>query len=1224
MATAQAIRTVAQRLWQTKHRQRFQPAARPALNLTEALQRECYRRGFVPVVPIEQYRTEGQWITIGGSQSGDVRHAGGTPVRVDGSGRITAGPGGLEGRTMGQVDRDKESPKSQGKADESNNSNRQGEIRNRPNRGTEADQDAGHATSIQGRDGRGEQVLGHNAGGSPATTTDPSQADDNGGSDGKMAARKIVPATASEQPKQQGLFGPLDPESGKPKKPAPSGEKQRAIGFPEESADASRGQRSGVKHLPDGRQVGATTVNVSELKTDPQRFQYKVSGIGAGGVNEELKEVRQYRPEFGGQLLVWHDPADNADYVINGHHRYELASRSPQTETWQGEMNVMFIDAKNAEEARSIGALANIAEGHGTPLDAAKFMRDTGKTAEDMATEGISLKGATADKGAVLSKLSDRTFRKLIDGMIPEGRAIAVARDLQGNPELQDEILKDVEKAEQKKGRTVPDSVVSEMAREAALAPTVEQEVNDLFGSSTEQKNLRVARAEIKSALRQEISAQLAAHRAVTGRGRAERLAETGTAVNVEASKQAAQEAAEQKFYFDKLVNTKGPISELANRYAVEFDAATTQRQRQAIRKRASEEGAKAIQEALRGRVEAFSKAHGRNSGQPGSGRVVRPGRSRVAEHFARAFRMKGWSEPVNYLRELFAMEFARRDRETFAKRKPATGQGSFDWDESKHPRAADGKFGQGGGGNGAKGSTGSSKTVPGPAAKEPEKQPESMPGQKGLFGEDEHKTAPEAPKKNPYVDMFADVGRGRQDTFWAGMKDQAGQGQLFNRDKVGAETMNADVQKALDHLFTSSPNGISDKATRRFLGRWPNLPENDTKAVLTAIATQNARSQESEDASRESLNAEVREASEAWELAAFTLRNLFGEPTKSQRSEAEYFTTKDGRTIRLAQHAGVYDRSMADVDLVVGRWSSLKTKAQVQDALTALNTTHSPQPTTASPGSVTRADALIREPQSPEEMATLFEAVKRHPYYQEAQRRLSEYGPNLTTWSQRQNQDAQGNYTPERSKIHQEIIGRMLNPRAAAPEGTRPKAFFLMGPPAAGKTTAGAPMSKKLGVEFTTINPDDAKAALPEYQGWNAGILHEESSDITEKQLLPQAIAARHNLQFDLTGKNGEKLAQQAEELANRGYDIHICHVKLPSEKAAYRAWMRFRKGAFVTEGEPGRFVDPQYSGVDVDGKPDQTYQRLKSHPAVRSWMQVSTDVPRGQAPQTLDEGQR
>jgi hypothetical protein len=50
--------------------------------------------------PMRYKATGERWITIGGSPSGGKEHAGGTPVRIDGSGRITAGPSALEGRDL--------------------------------------------------------------------------------------------------------------------------------------------------------------------------------------------------------------------------------------------------------------------------------------------------------------------------------------------------------------------------------------------------------------------------------------------------------------------------------------------------------------------------------------------------------------------------------------------------------------------------------------------------------------------------------------------------------------------------------------------------------------------------------------------------------------------------------------------------------------------------------------------------------------------------------------------------------------------------------------------------------------------------------------------------------------------------------------------------------------------------------------------------------------------
>src|SRR5207253_1802522 len=108
----------------------------------------------------------------------------------------------------------------------------------------------------------------------------------------------------------------------------------------------------------------------------------------AGVVREgsATEGVAKWNPDLGGILLVWHDPADKKTYVINGHHRLDIAKKL-------GADNVVvrYINAKDAEEARSKGALTNIAEGHGTAVDAAKWMRDTHNTLEDMAKEGVSV-----------------------------------------------------------------------------------------------------------------------------------------------------------------------------------------------------------------------------------------------------------------------------------------------------------------------------------------------------------------------------------------------------------------------------------------------------------------------------------------------------------------------------------------------------------------------------------------------------------------------------------------------------------------------------------------------------------------------------------------------------------------------------------------------------------------------------------------------------------------
>jgi hypothetical protein len=231
----------------------------------------------------------------------------------------------------------------------------------------------------------------------------------------------------------------------------------------------------------------------------------------------------------------------------------------------------------------------------------------------------------------------------------------------------------------------------------------------------------------------------------------------------------------------------------------------------------------------------------------------------------------------------------------------------------------------------------------------------------------------------------------------------------------------------------------------------------------------------------------------------------------------------------------------------------------------------------------------------------------------------------DVRRWSLDKHSGPGGVLTPERQKLHNKIVNETLNPEAVAKPGVRPKAAILMGPPGSGKTTGGQPQTDKLGVKFTVVNADDVKAKLPEYQGWNAAVVHEESSHIAEHRIRHEAVAARHNVLMDLTGANTGKMKNMVEEFDKAGYDVHLVNIDLPAYKATGRAWDRFTGNAFGhkdPKGEPGRFVPPSYVYNTVGDKPKATFAALKKHPAVRSYVSVSTDVPRGTAPRVTEEG--
>lgn len=321
-------------------------------------------------------------------------------------------------------------------------------------------------------------------------------------------------------------------------------------------------------------------VSTEDLHVDPARFQYKLNVSGPAGVGDEFKGVRQFNPDLAGVLAVWKDPADGKDYVVNGHHRHEMASRLGHPD-----MLVRYLEAKDAKEARAKGALINIAEGRGTAVDAAKFMRDAGVSIEDMSKAGISLSGKIAADAGALNNLNDRLFDRMTRGLIDEGKAIAVAKHLPDH-EMQDTLFRLLDKREQQ-GKETPPKLVEEMAREMAQTPKHTKTEESLFGTIESEESLFVERNELKAHVRTEMSKEVADFLAVSSKRRAERVAGAGNSLNPEENKKIAQEAGRVLATFDTLVNRKGAISDAINEAAGKYAKAKTRKERDAIKQQA-------------------------------------------------------------------------------------------------------------------------------------------------------------------------------------------------------------------------------------------------------------------------------------------------------------------------------------------------------------------------------------------------------------------------------------------------------------------------------------------------------------------------------------------------------------------------------------------------------------------------------------------------------------
>jgi 2'-5' RNA ligase len=297
------------------------------------------------------------------------------------------------------------------------------------------------------------------------------------------------------------------------------------------------------------------TMRVADLTVAPQKFQYKLS-TDAEGVGTLLKETKVFNPDLAGVVSVWRDPADGKTYVVNGHHRWELARRTGQTS-----ISVRHIIAANVQEARAVGARQNIAEGRGTPVDAAKFFRDTSITPADLEKHGISLGEATASQGLALSKLDIPIFNKVVAGDLRIGRGVAIG-EATADPAEQKAILSLVEKRERGGGK-VSDGMLSELIRLVKGSEQTTESTADLFGSQEISRSLALEKADISDYIKSQLGKDKKLFGFVAKETRAQELARAGNKIDVERSKEISTGAAQAEEVYNKLSARGGPIASI-------------------------------------------------------------------------------------------------------------------------------------------------------------------------------------------------------------------------------------------------------------------------------------------------------------------------------------------------------------------------------------------------------------------------------------------------------------------------------------------------------------------------------------------------------------------------------------------------------------------------------------------------------------------------------------
>jgi len=1024
-----------------------------------------------------------QWVTIGGSAEGGKKHAGGTPVRLDESGQITAGPPSLEGKSIHSL----------GKAPES-------------------EPDGDLFSDVKAADKAGA-----------------------------FTGRKSEPASDAIPKAQPARVGGID---------APS-----------------------VKSMPDGRKVGLTLLRPDEMEADPARFQYKVSGIGDEGVTEELKEIERFRPEFAGQLLVWHDPKDGKTYVVNGHHRFELARRSGYDQP----LPVYLIDVKDERGARAQGALANIAEGRGTAIDAAKFFRESDMTPDELKSEGVSMKGKTADEGLSLSKLSENSFTALVNDQLDEKRALAITRNVDDH-DKQDEILRSVRRYEQA-GRPMRDDAVEEMAIDAALTESVVEEQTDLFGTEEVKRSLAAERGVLKAAVKSELSREARAFTEVGCRGRAETLAEAGNVLDISGNQQRAQAAQQLLAQFVSDTKFKGGINDVINEFSNRLTK-EPKREKELIRELVAQVRT-ILSQADSGREKASGPADGGDSA-------------------AREGYRKRTERAVFTLREsLTNMRFARQLAYGIEALRYAKG-----FVESEHPRDDEGQFTSNGSSAKPPAETeiinpsksladrfgDDAKQVPakiseGRSQREINRWQEKLnkDGDKALqalsgylasliIGRDFNEQ-PDKYFERQGLTEFVKWSRTAKADLQKSAEDPTPRRKdgkpIWNQSNRGLQNRSLQVAMAAGHknwkvsdLPNSAQEVLADKKIDRNLGL---LPEDADQRIAKAFEDTPA-------AMRAGLVTVLRDRLDPWFYdwvptpEGRTAKTETGDDR--DQLQREMFHRIAGHLLRygMLEHNAtcfggdcyVLDKPKPrQQDYAAGQWDESKHPRAADGKFGS----GFGQAATAEPPSTPSTDAPQAHGEAQSQSADLSEIHRRYP----------PHNPDgHDTQSRYKRPD--GSYTPERKRLHDSIIGKHLE---GVTPSESPTVYMLGGGTASGKTSAIKSGLIKLPTNAAQVDPDAIKGELPEYAALTeardviaSAFAHEESSDLS-KQVIAAGLSSGVDVVVDTTGDNSlENLRAKIASWRKHGHRVVAHYATVPTEMAIERANARAAK--------TGRFVPP------------------------------------------------
>lgn len=308
-------------------------------------------------------------------------------------------------------------------------------------------------------------------------------------------------------------------------------------------------------------------VNPKDIKVDPKRFQFKQDVDPKTGAGKSL-DISQWDDNLAGVVLVWEDKSGDR-YVVNGHHRLQKAK-----ELGVDGINAMVIREKDGytdKDAKLIGAKVNIAEGHGSLVDAAKLFRDGGYTLDKLKREGLPMSSGNAAKGYALAQLTDNLFNKVVNKTISENQGAIIGEKIPSdggvNDARQEFILK------QLTNKDMTNSVLSETIDAIINVQPSNEMQETLFGS---ELVWNTADFEIKPKIIAETKRLITSNKNAFSKTiqNAEALKKAGNVLQDEANKTQKDILEQSLEFIDKGKYAKGdPISEIFNKASAHVQA---------------------------------------------------------------------------------------------------------------------------------------------------------------------------------------------------------------------------------------------------------------------------------------------------------------------------------------------------------------------------------------------------------------------------------------------------------------------------------------------------------------------------------------------------------------------------------------------------------------------------------------------------------------------------